>query len=298
MNEKEGKMSDQTAMVVAAIGTINVSDISAIVAAVVNAVAIITAAILNYRAITHLPTKHQPKLHNSRLHYGGLESSLESFQKTHAKEVERSAKWKRDASISLIVFAVSGAIAIWFAWLSQWGIYVAVAGRGALVAAIFVIISAIATVFYEVKPPARLSLAKALGPFCLIISGAAFIWFAFGPRAGISEISITQVPLASSKGNPSMLEHIGGNVSGVNPAKFRIVIYAQTNRWYVQPFAQSPTASSITGIKNDGTWGNDTHLGMQYAALLVKPTFEPPEVVDALPSVGGEVIVSTNEAGK
>jgi hypothetical protein len=53
----------------------------------------------------------------------------------------------------------------------------------------------------------------------------------------------------------------------------------------VQPFADQP----FTTIQPDSTWKSATHLGTEYAALLVEPGFRPPPILDALPTVGGDV---------
>jgi hypothetical protein len=91
--------------------------------------------------------------------------------------------------------------------------------------------------------------------------------------------------------------HIAGKVSGVKPEDlrredFRVVVYAKADHWYVQPFASVPT----TGINDNGTWENDTHLGNRYAALLVKPSYQPPQIADVLPNIGGDVVATTNMA--
>jgi len=108
------------------------------------------------------------------------------------------------------------------------------------------------------------------------------------------EIIIVQVPPAEAEGGPEKSALIAGVVSGVAPADFRVVIYSYTDHWYVQPFI----GSELTGIDSGGRWDNETHLGKQYAALLVKPSFAPPTVCDALPSSGGDVVASVIVNGK
>src|ERR1035441_7209653 len=64
---------------------------------------------------------------------------------------------------------------------------------------------------------------------------------------------------ANSQGN------IGGKVTGLkSPDHYKVVIYAHTDWWYVQPMGDSP----YTEIGLDGKWGNWTHLGNRYAALV------------------------------
>ena len=97
-------------------------------------------------------------------------------------------------------------------------------------------------------------------------------------------IQITEVP---SKGaGPDALETIAGKVSGVKVKDCKVVIYARTNTWYVQPYIDS----SDTAINDDGTWRNDTHLGSQYAALLVKASYKPSTTTGKLPAIGGPIL--------
>ena len=57
---------------------------------------------------------------------------------------------------------------------------------------------------------------------------------------------------------------IAGRVTGAAPGQ-RIVLYARTEGWWVQPTASDP----YTAIAPDGTWKSSTHLGAEYPALLV-----------------------------
>jgi hypothetical protein len=54
----------------------------------------------------------------------------------------------------------------------------------------------------------------------------------------------------------------------------------------VQPLDTSP----FTGIGPDSRWTNSTHLGTEYAALLVDPGYFQPARTDRLPAVGGGVV--------
>jgi signal transduction histidine kinase len=85
---------------------------------------------------------------------------------------------------------------------------------------------------------------------------------------------------------------IAGRVGGPHQG-LKLVLYARSGRWYVQPYADQP----FTVIKSDSSWSSATHLGTHYAVLLVQPEHAPPVVIDNLPSVGGGVTaVSTTEA--
>jgi hypothetical protein len=63
--------------------------------------------------------------------------------------------------------------------------------------------------------------------------------------------------------------------------------------WYVQPYVSAP----LTEIKEGGRFETSIHLGSKYAALLVKPSYNPPAATAKLPPVGGEVLaVATVDA--
>lgn len=96
-------------------------------------------------------------------------------------------------------------------------------------------------------------------------------------------IQITEVP---PKGAGERLETIAGTVTGANIEECKVVIFARTNTWYVQPWVHDYE----TKINEDKTWRNDTHLGYQYAALLVKKGRKFPATTGRLPDVGGEIL--------
>jgi signal transduction histidine kinase len=101
---------------------------------------------------------------------------------------------------------------------------------------------------------------------------------------GAPRVVFERVPSAEP-GGTSKLADIGGRV--VNPrAGLRVVLYARSGDWYVQPFWETP----FTEIRPDSTWASPTHTGTEYAALLVDPRFTPPRIAAALPSRGGGVV--------
>jgi hypothetical protein len=80
-----------------------------------------------------------------------------------------------------------------------------------------------------------------------------------------------------------------GRVTGARPGQ-RIVLYAKTDgRWGVCP----QSGQLFTNIEADGRWKASVHLGLQYAALLVDPTYNPPEQTESLPIVGNGVVALT-----
>src|SRR5271156_2103058 len=79
---------------------------------------------------------------------------------------------------------------------------------------------------------------------------------------------------------------IEGRATGARPGQ-RIVLYAKTDgRWGLCRQSGQPS----TNIEADGRWKALVHLGIQYAALLVDPTYNPPEQTESLPIVGNGVV--------
>jgi len=77
-----------------------------------------------------------------------------------------------------------------------------------------------------------------------------------------------------------------GRVTGARPGQ-RILLYAKTDgRWGICRQSGQP----FTNIETDGRWRASVHLGIQYAALLVDPTFVPPEQTESVPIVGNGVV--------
>jgi hypothetical protein len=82
------------------------------------------------------------------------------------------------------------------------------------------------------------------------------------------------------------MDTIEGRVIGVRPEQ-RIVLYAKSGgRWWIQPFARDPL---FTKIQGDSKWKNVTHLGEEYAALLVGPSYSPPQTTESMPAAGGAI---------
>lgn len=96
-------------------------------------------------------------------------------------------------------------------------------------------------------------------------------------------IEITEIPPAD-QGGVIKLGVIKGRVTGAQSGQV-IVLYARSGAWYVQPWADQP----FTKIANDATWSNETHLGTEYAALLVDRNYQPVPLTINLPDVGNGV---------
>jgi hypothetical protein len=82
-------------------------------------------------------------------------------------------------------------------------------------------------------------------------------------------------------------EPIKGIVGGVNPQDCQVVIYARNgDKWMAQPTAASPQ----THIGNGGKWESEAHGGTEFAALLVKASYQPEATLETIPAIGGDVI--------
>ena len=128
----------------------------------------------------------------------------------------------------------------------------------------------------------------ALLPFCLLLSGC-------GSREAASTPSIVfaRVPQAGA-GGPDKTDTIEGRAPGAGPSQ-QIVLYARSEElWWVQPFSDRP----FTKIGNDLRWKSETHLGTEYAALLVDHGYHPPATAETLPAVGGGVVAVAVIKGK
>jgi hypothetical protein len=104
-------------------------------------------------------------------------------------------------------------------------------------------------------------------------------------------LEFTRVPPAA-EGGPDKLDIIEGRVVGARPGQ-RIVLYARNGAWWVQPLA----GEAFTKIQPNSKWVNSTHLGTEYAALLVEPGYRPLATMDALPTPGGGVVAVTTAKG-
>jgi hypothetical protein len=105
-------------------------------------------------------------------------------------------------------------------------------------------------------------------------------------------LQITRVPMANP-GGPEQLDYIEGRATDAGPDQ-QIVLYAQSGVWWVQPFANR----QFTKIQADSTWKNSTHLGTEYAALLVEPGYQPPSKIATLPREGNGVVAVVRASGK
>lgn len=104
---------------------------------------------------------------------------------------------------------------------------------------------------------------------------------------GGPSIEFTHIPPAA-QGGPERVDTISGRVRNARPNQ-QIVIYAHSGQWWVQPQPDHP----LIPIRADSTFGTETHLGFEYAALLVDPEYHPLPTLDLAPTRGGPVAFVT-----
>ncbi len=112
------------------------------------------------------------------------------------------------------------------------------------------------------------------------------------PQEAEPSIEFTRVPPAEAA-RTDKLDIIQGRVTGARPGQ-QIVLYARAGAWWLQPLSSSP----FTKIQPDSSWINSTHLGSEYAALLVEPGYRPQLMVESLPNVGGGVAAIITVVGE
>jgi hypothetical protein len=135
------------------------------------------------------------------------------------------------------------------------------------------------------NPPSviDISLQKSLFlAFCLALIGCHA-----QPNHSLPSIEFTHIPPAA-QGGRERVDTISGRARNARP-KQQIVIYAHSGQWWVQPWPDHP----FIPIKADSTWSTETHLGFEYAALLVEPDYHPLPTTDVAPTQGGPVALVT-----
>ena len=133
--------------------------------------------------------------------------------------------------------------------------------------------------------PSFLPFPRGISRRDFVLSASGALLAACDARRSKSPASITfsRVPRADD-GDRGQNDIIEGKVAGLRPGQ-RIVLYAKSGSWWLQPIASEP----FTEIQANLSWINATHLGTDYAALLVDAGYVPQQSMDRLPAVGGMV---------
>src|ERR1700730_13766036 len=84
------------------------------------------------------------------------------------------------------------------------------------------------------------------------------------PTTAGPSIEFSKVPPAM-QGGREKVDTISGRVTGARRGQ-QIVVYARSGPWWVQPWPAAP----FIPIQSDSSWSTETHMGFEYAALLLK----------------------------
>jgi hypothetical protein len=117
----------------------------------------------------------------------------------------------------------------------------------------------------------------------LIVGGLTAIFFIFFSNSKTIKYKndyfiVNHIPKIDSLGGDFNLDSISGIVKIDSLGNYRIVVYAYTDMWYIQPSEETPFTDII-----DGEWKTETHLGKKYAVMLVKKEFQPKTKIPELP---------------
>ena len=98
------------------------------------------------------------------------------------------------------------------------------------------------------------------------------------------KIAFTTIP-PPAQGGREKVALVAGRVTGAHAGQ-QIVVYARSGPWWVQPWPDK----AMIPIQGDGTWSTPSHLGFEYAAMLVEPSYQPAPTMDVTPARGGAVV--------
>ena len=137
-----------------------------------------------------------------------------------------------------------------------------------------------------------------------VIANLVIIATAVAPQAdgqsrpgGVPRIEITEVP-SYDCGGVEKSESIAGRVTGVEPQRYRLVIYSHACNGvlYVQPTVAAP----FTNLDPDGAFDSYIHLGHTYYVLLVKAhaAFKPKPKMTEVPEKGGDIVAMAKVRGR
>jgi len=104
-------------------------------------------------------------------------------------------------------------------------------------------------------------------------------------------VELTKIPPAA-QGGRERVDTISGRVTGARSDQ-KIVVYARSGPWWVQPWPEQ----ALIPIQADSTWTTPTHLGFEYGAMLVEPSYHPAPTMDIFPTTGGQIVAVSTVKG-
>jgi len=142
-----------------------------------------------------------------------------------------------------------------------------------------------AQVFQERHGPILKNIILMIG-CCILLSGCRS-----RADSALPSIEFTRIPPAETA-RIDKTDIIQGRVTGARPGQ-QVVLYAKTESWWLQPLPTVP----FTKVQPDSSWINSTHLGSEYAAILVEPGYRPPTMLNSLPATGGDILALVTAEG-
>jgi hypothetical protein len=126
---------------------------------------------------------------------------------------------------------------------------------------------------------------------CLALAGCQTSSTTSAPKIVFNQVPPTG-QVAQGQEVPSETGTVEGSATGLRNGE-QVVVYSKIDgRWSLQLSSGKP----FTQIESNGHWRTSTLLGIEYAALLVDSTYNPPEQTESLPKVGsGVAAVATAE---
>ncbi len=138
-------------------------------------------------------------------------------------------------------------------------------------------------------PQGRTTTRKVL-PLSAAISWIALVLVGCGGSSPVSLVNNGGQPTVTLNTPSPGATQLSGHVSNVDTTKTKVVVYALTNQWFVQPFVTAP----FTDIATDGTWTTSTHPWSSLEVLLVNPDNYTPAATNILhPALDPAVLAFT-----
>ncbi len=105
--------------------------------------------------------------------------------------------------------------------------------------------------------------------------------------SSVPRIDIVRAPRADRTGAFEGLDELVGLVADVGGRSYAVVVYARTDKWYIQWFGGAAMLENCAPV-----WRVGVHVAQEYAALLVDPRFSPEPEIDTLPAADTLILAS------
>ncbi len=115
-----------------------------------------------------------------------------------------------------------------------------------------------------------------LRPLALLLSMSGSVTFLSSCQDGYTASCMGNTPAVSLDPPAAGATQLSGRACNVDPTQVKVVIYALTNEWYVQPFVDAP----FTDISANGSWSSLTHPWSSIVVLLVNPANYKPAATE------------------